>query len=174
MSIHQLNAIAGKILGMASTLPYSPWDAADQTTPDDQVRDSNEGIERLLACAAGYAFPLPTEAVPSPKLWFGEQYGKALGTLVSLVGEQRILNGELIAMGAQGAWLFRYATAYDLSALGAFGQISGQRIAGLADVRDYCRDRDIVGAATVLTAIEQLGKMIVEFQTCMEQEPLDA
>ncbi len=173
MSIQQLNVIAGKVLAMASSLPYRSEGLANPTV-DDQVRDSNEGIERLLSAVVGYAFPLPTEPVASPKLWFGEQYGQTVGTFVSLVGEQRILNPELIAVGAQGAWLYRYATTFDITLLPAFGQTDGCRIAGLNCLSDYCYDGATTNSATALMAISQMGGMVRDFHEVLLKDSADA
>jgi len=173
MSIHKLKAIAEQVLSVATAVPYSAG-ITEGASPADEVRSANEGLEKLLSAAIGYALPLPTEVVGSPKLWFGEQYGQSVGTLVSLIGELRILNPELIAMNAQGVWLYRYAQTFSLSSLIQFGQLNSGVVAGISCLEAYCRDRQIANAAMPLMAIEQMGKLVMDFHVDLAKETADA
>lgn len=172
MSIQHLTALAGQILSVASTVPFSP--PADNGTPADAVRLSNEGLENFLSAGIGYALPLPTEAVANPKMWFGEQYGQAVGTLVSFIGEQRILNPELIAMNTQGVWLYRYCQMHSLTALLQFGQLKTGGIAGIECLSQYCKDNDLVNAALPLMALEQMGKLVADFGLAVAKDTANA
>lgn len=172
MSIQHLNTIAGQILALASTVPYNP--PSDNGTPADTVRLSNEGLEKFLSAGIGYCFPLPSEAVANPKMWFGEQYGQAVGTLCSLIGEQRVLNPELIAMNAQGVWLFRYCQMHSLTGLLQFGQLSATAVAGIECLSWYCKDNDLVNVALPLMALEQIGKLVSDFSLAVAKDTANA
>lgn len=171
MSMQQLNAIASKILGVASTVQYSGGWKQD---PTSQIRDSNTGLENLISCSIGYAFPLPSEPVASPKTWFSEQYSACLGAVVSLLGEQRFLNSELVAIGAQGVWLQRYCQMHDIGRLASFGQLQGGRVAGLSCVEDYCKDGEVANSPLLFSAIEQIGKLVSDFHLALAKDSADA
>jgi hypothetical protein len=171
MSIQHLNAIAGQILSLASTIPYAGF---DNGSPADSVRAANEGLERFLAAGIGYALPLPSEPVANPKMWFGEQYGQMVGTLCSLIGEQRVLNPEQIALTAQGAWLYRYCQMHSLTGLLQFGQLATGGVAGIDSLACYCKGADLVNAALPLMALEQLGKLVADFSLAVAKDNADA
>lgn len=158
MSMYKLNTIATKMLNLASTVRYN----VEGTSTTDHLRQANTGIENLLGSAIGYALPLPPGVDASPKNFFANNFGMTVTMLISAIGEQRILNPEIMALTINNTWLYRYAQAHDVGMLQRMGLLEGCRVAGLDSIGCYCPNYDLGRSAMLFMAMEQIGKLATE------------
>ena len=105
----------------------------------DRVSLVQQGIAKYLGCE----FELPSAAVRGPLIYFRDQYGVMLDTIVSEFNETYPLDVEMVKSMAYKVWLIRYRMAHNAHDLNwkKFCKVEGTNL-----VPDYLKRPDVKDA----------------------------
>lgn len=167
MNQYAIVSAAEKIISIAETVPVAQQ--AGGNLPK-VVREKAVALEDIISAGIAYALPLPPGLVDSPKVFYGTNFGKLTSTLLSTIGEKRMLNPEVMAVNIQHAWLYRYAIAHDIGFLQRNGRIDEIAVAGVNCIWRYSDGGgDSTSYNIFFSALEQISKFVSDVNAILSE-----